>query len=56
MTIGRVRYFRTLANISNVELAQMADLTPSQITKIETNVNNASVESLERICNAIGFP
>lgn len=56
MTIGdRVRYFRTLANISNVKLAQMADLTPSQITKIETNVNNASVESLERICNAIGI-
>jgi len=56
MNIGeKVKHFRLLANISSKQLAYIVGLTPSQITKIETNVNNPSLESLTRICESFGI-
>jgi len=51
----RVRYFRRLAWLSGRALAQEVGLDPSQITKIETNVTKPSLDSLERICTAVGI-
>lgn len=56
MTLGgRVRYFRKLRNITQVQLAEMVDTNQQQITSIEKDaVKNP--RNLEAIADALGVP
>jgi len=54
MDIGkRIRLFREGVGLSGRALK--VGLDPSQINKIEHNVNKPSLEALERICTALGL-
>ena len=56
MNIGeRLRFLREQAGISGKALAEKIGLVPSQINKIEHNVTKPSIDSLERICDALGI-
>jgi transcriptional regulator with XRE-family HTH domain len=46
---------RESKNISARQLAEKVQLDPSQISKIETGKSNPSLDSLERICDALGI-
>ena len=55
MDIGyRISYLREGAGLSGRALALKVGLDPSQINKIEHNVNKPSLDALERICVALG--
>ncbi|WP_371364566.1 hypothetical protein SRRS_52290 [Sporomusa rhizae] len=57
MNIGeRLRFLREQSGISGKALAEKIGLVPSQINKIEHNVTKPSIDSLERICTALGIP
>jgi transcriptional regulator with XRE-family HTH domain len=51
-----VRIARTIANISQQELAERASLNRSYISLIESGDRNATTETLEKIASAIGIP
>ena len=56
MNIGeRLRFLREQSGLSGKALAEKIGLVPSQINKIEHNVTKPSIDSLERICNALGI-
>lgn len=56
MDIGqRIRLLREGVGLSGRALALKVGLDPSQINKIEHNVNKPSLEALERICAALGL-
>jgi transcriptional regulator with XRE-family HTH domain len=56
MNIGeRLRFLREQSGISGKALAEKIGLVPSQINKIEHNVTKPSIDSLERICGALGI-
>ena len=51
-----VRMARSIANISQQELAKRASLNRSYISLIESGDRNATTETLEKIAAAIGIP
>lgn len=56
MNIGaRIKHFRQLTGLTGKALARMVNLDPSQIYKIESNTTKPSIDSLERICSALGI-
>lgn len=56
MDIGkRIRLIREGVGLSGRALALKVGLDPSQINKIEHNVNKPSLEALERICDTLGI-
>jgi len=50
---SRLRYIRTLHNLSQRELAKRAGVTNSTISLIESNTSNPSVGALKRILDGI---
>ncbi|WP_449240558.1 helix-turn-helix domain-containing protein [Desulfoscipio gibsoniae] len=55
MDIGkRIKSIREDLGLSGRALALKVGLDPSQINKIEHNINKPSLEALERICDALG--
>ncbi|MGI6247454.1 MAG: cupin domain-containing protein [Pseudochelatococcus sp.] len=50
---GRLRYVRTLHNLSQRELAKRVGVTNSTISLIESNTSNPSVGALKRILDGI---
>ncbi len=56
MTLAeRVRYFRKLRELTQVQLAQMADTNLQQITSIEAG-ETSNPRNLENIAKALGVP
>ncbi|MEW6698650.1 MAG: helix-turn-helix transcriptional regulator [Bacillota bacterium] len=56
MEIGnRIRELRQKVGLSGRALAIKVGLDPSQINKIEHNINKPSLEALEKICTALGI-
>ncbi|PHJ38055.1 hypothetical protein P378_11985 [Desulforamulus profundi] len=56
MEIGnRIRELRQKVGLSGRALAIKVGLDPSQINKIEHNVNKPSLDALEKICTALGI-
>jgi transcriptional regulator with XRE-family HTH domain len=51
-----VRMARSIANISQQELAKRASLNRSYISLIESGDRNATTETLEKIAAALGIP
>ena len=48
-----IRYFRTLNNLSQEELANLAELDRTYISGIERGVRNLTINSLEKIIQAL---
>lgn len=56
MEIGnRIRELRQKVGLSGRALAIKVGLDPSQINKIEHNINKPSLDALEKICTALGI-
>lgn len=56
MNIGdRLRILREQSGISGKALAEKIGIVPSQINKIEHNVTKPSLDTLEKICAALGI-
>ena len=56
MNVGeRIRYFREKAGLSNRQLALKAGLSQPVMYRLENNERNADIETLEKICNALGI-
>lgn len=56
MNIGdRLRILREQAGISGKALAEKIGIVPSQINKIEHNVTKPSLDTLEKICDALSI-
>jgi|SRR5690625_3074664 len=51
----RIRILREEKKLSARKLADMANLDPSQISKIEQGISKPSIDALNRICNAFGI-
>lgn|SRR5690625_4714707 len=51
----RILVLREERKLSARKLANMANLDPSQISKIEQGVSKPSLDALDRICNAFGI-
>jgi transcriptional regulator with XRE-family HTH domain len=51
---GRLRYYRSLRQLSLRDLARKAKCTPSQILQIERSTVSPTIKTAERICNALG--
>lgn len=49
----QIRKYRLAAKLSQEKLSELCDVTPSTISRIETNTNNCSLELLIRIANAL---
>lgn len=57
MTYHLVRYYRTKAGLSKLELAQITKLTPKVIHNIESKPDhNPSRDTMVRISDALGVP
>lgn len=57
MTYHLVRYYRTKAGLSKLELARITRLTPRVIHNIESNPDhNPSRDTMVRISDALGVP
>lgn len=56
MDIGkRVKFLREIIGLSGRSLALKTGFDPSQINKIEHNVNKPSIDALEKICGVLGI-
>ena len=51
---ANVRRLRSKGGFTQEQLAEMAELEPSFIQKVERGVSNVSVESLVRLAEALG--
>lgn len=51
---GRVRIYRKLAKLTQERLAEKADLSVHYLSRIETGGATPTLESLERIAQALG--
>ncbi|MEI3613600.1 helix-turn-helix domain-containing protein [Pseudogracilibacillus sp. SO30301A] len=51
----RIKNLRETSDISARKLAQMTNLDPSQISKIERGGSKPSLDALERICKALNI-
>lgn len=52
---NRIKNLREASDISARTLAQMTNLDPSQISKIERGSSKPSLDALERICKALNI-
>jgi transcriptional regulator with XRE-family HTH domain len=50
-----VRHFRKISNMSQEELADIAELDRTYISGVERGVRNITLDSLEQIINALGI-
>ena len=50
-----IRYFRTVNNLSQEELANLAELDRTYISGVERGVRNLSINSLEKIIQALNI-
>ena len=48
----RVRYYRTLRNLTQANLAEIVGVADNYISMIESGYKKASLETLVAICNA----
>ena len=51
----RIKNLREASDISARTLAQMTNLDPSQISKVERGASKPSLDALERICQALNI-
>lgn len=55
-TLGeRIKYFRQRANLTQIELELMIDVSFGSISRIENNITNPNKETLLLIANAINL-
>ena len=52
----RIRYYRKQKNISQEQLAKLADLHPTYIGQIERGEKNASIETIYNIAQGLQIP
>lgn len=52
----RIRYYRKQKNISQEQLAKLADLHPTYIGQIERGEKNASIETIYKITQGLQIP
>ncbi len=52
---GRIKGLRNKANISQMELALLADLDRTYITSVENGKRNISIVNIEKIANALNI-
>ena len=50
-----IRYFRSLNNLSQEELANLAELDRTYISGVERGVRNLTINSLEKIIQALNI-
>ena len=50
-----IRYFRTVNNLSQEELANLAELDRTYISGVERGVRNLTINSLEKIIQALNI-
>ncbi|HHK5578288.1 TPA: helix-turn-helix domain-containing protein [Neisseria cinerea] len=50
-----IRYFRTVNNLSQEELATLAELDRTYISGVERGVRNLTINSLEKIIQALNI-
>ena len=50
-----IRYFRTVNNLSQEELANLAELDRTYISGVERGVRNLNINSLEKIIQALNI-
>lgn len=50
----RIRHFRTIKNLSQEQLALLANVDTSHIGRIERGTSNSSIEMLDKIITAMG--
>ncbi len=56
-TIGhRIRIYRKKANLSQEKLSEIANCHPTYIGQLERGEKNATLESIEKIANALDIP
>ncbi|MBQ9199157.1 MAG: helix-turn-helix transcriptional regulator [Lachnospiraceae bacterium] len=51
----RVRYYRTLRNLTQANLAEIVGVADNYISMIESGYKKASLETLVAICNALNI-
>lgn len=51
----RIRNYRIKLNLSQERLAEIATCHPTYIGQIERGEKNATIESIEKICSALGI-
>ncbi|SFR12409.1 helix-turn-helix domain-containing protein [Desulfoscipio geothermicus] len=57
MQVGdRIKELRTILGMSGRQLAGKADIAPSFLSDIERNKSNPTIETIQRICTALGVP
>lgn len=57
VTIGvRIRSYRKSQSLSQEILAEMAELHPTYLGQIERGEKNATIESIQKISNALNVP
>lgn len=56
MNIGnRIKHIRNIKNISTYKLAEITGISQSVISKLENGSRRADIETIEKICNALGI-
>ncbi|MCL6557694.1 MAG: helix-turn-helix domain-containing protein [Firmicutes bacterium] len=56
MDVGkRIKQLRKAKNISERELAELTSISQPVINRLENNNRSADVDSIERICSALGI-
>lgn len=53
---ARIRSYRKSQNLSQEVLAEKADLHPTYLGQIERGEKNATIESIQKISNALNVP
>lgn len=51
----RIRNYREGQKMSREKLAELADLHPTYIAQLERGEKNATINTLDRICNSLGI-
>lgn len=51
----RIRDYREGQKMSRETLAELADLHPTYIAQLERGEKNATINTLDRVCNALGI-
>jgi transcriptional regulator with XRE-family HTH domain len=52
---SRIRYFRQLKNMSQLALANEANINPAFLGHLERNIKHPTIQTLEKITSALGI-